>query len=225
MKSIETKPRGERLTIGVLAGWQVYWSATHLNFLMPLYRGIYTAVKEYGCNLMLACGIDPPEGWRNIHPAWPVFSPDDDFVPIGPWNTDGLIIVHPLLTDQRIQYMNHLVSSGHPVVFVGAAAGPPAVAMDNEGGISQVIAHLVDHGHHRIAFISGQPEDHFGDSGERLRAYHQNVRHFGLADDPRLVAAGSHSIEGGERAMQQILDSGSAFTAVVASNDESAFGA
>jgi geranylgeranyl diphosphate synthase type I len=43
--------------------------------------------------------------------------------------------------------------------------------------------------------------------------------------DPHFIAYGYHGIDGGQRAMQRILSAGVAFTAVLASNDESAIGA
>ena len=64
-----------------------------------------------------------------------------------------------------------------------------------------------------------------GDTGERLRAYHDAVERHGLLADPRLVAWGRHLYEGGYVAMREILASGASFTAVLASNDESALGA
>ncbi len=111
------------------------------------------------------------------------------------------------------------------MVYVGAADGGPAVGVDNEGGIRQAIAHLVEHGHRAIAFVAGQPMDSQGDSGDRLRAYWEAVREYGLVANPDLVAYGLHIFEGGQQAMRQILDSGVELTAVMASNDESALGA
>ena len=96
--------------------------------------------------------------------------------------------------------------------------------MDNEGGVRQAVEHLVKHGHRRIAFIAGDPLDH-GDSTFRLQAYRKAIEEFEADSDPRLVAYGYHYREGGRKAMEQILSAGIGFTAVVASNDVSAFGA
>ena len=49
--------RHGRPTIGVLAGWQFYWTATPLSYLNPIYRGIRLAAAELGCNLLLGCGM------------------------------------------------------------------------------------------------------------------------------------------------------------------------
>lgn len=212
-------------TVGVLAGWQVYETVIPVSFLDPVLRGIRTAARERGCNLLLACGMGPAASLSGSRPAWPALSSESDFVPVGPWNTDGLIVVNPLLAESRSCYIRELVAKGFPLVFVGSAEGTPAVVFDNAGGIRQALAHLVEHGHRRIAFIAGQPRDLTGDSGDRLRAYRSFVQEHDLADDPRLIAYGFHVVEGGYRAMQELLDAGVSFTAVLASNDESAVGA
>ncbi len=92
---------GDRRTIGVLAGWQLrgqlYGRVARRNFPDSLLRGIHAAARDYQCNLLVACGISAPTSPTATRPAWPVPSPDTSFVPVGPWNTDGLIVVHPLL--------------------------------------------------------------------------------------------------------------------------------
>ncbi len=213
-------------TVGVLAGWQFYRTATSLNYLNPLYSGIRAAARDYGCNLLLGCGMGATGHPRDpLRPAWPVLLPDTDFVPIGPWNTDGLIVANPLESAARSRYLQDLRAAGHPIVFVGGGEAGPTIVADNQGGILQAIKHLVEHGHRRIAFLAGNPQDFEGDAGERLRAYRKAIPVYGLADDPALMANGMHSYDGGLTAMQELLDRGVPFTAVLASNDESAMGA
>lgn len=218
--------RHARTTIGVLAGWQYYWTATPLSYLSPIYRGIRLAAAELGCNLLLGCGMGASASVEDLlRPAWPVPSPEVDFVPIGPWNTDGLILVNPLHSAPRSRYVQELIAGGHPVVFVGSGERGPTILADNAGGILQAMRHLVEHGHQRIAFIAGSLEDMEGDSGDRLRAYQAALRTFDLVDDPSLLAYGNHTFSSGYAAMQQILSAGLPFSAALASNDESALGA
>lgn len=214
-----------RPTIGVLAGWQVYETVIPVSFLDPVLRGIRAAARETGCNILLACGMGPAKNPLGIRPAWPLVSPDSDFVPVGPENTDGLIVVNPLLLPERAHYVHELTAGGFPVVFVGGAEGSLAVKIDNAGGIRQALEHLLEHGHRRIAFIAGHPQDMTGDTGERLAAYQAFIEEHSLPCDSRLIAYGFHIVEGGYRAMREILQRRVPFTAVVASNDESAVGA
>ncbi|MFN2290482.1 MAG: substrate-binding domain-containing protein [Anaerolineae bacterium] len=218
--------RHGRPTIGVLAGWQFAWTATPLSYLEPIFQGACLASQDLSCNLLLGCGMGPWTGQgESLRAAWPLSSPESDFVPIGPWNTDGLIAVSPLHSQARSNYLQDLIAAGYPVVFVAAGERGPTIVADNRSGLLEAMRHLVEHGHQRIAFIAGSPEDMEGDTGERLRAYHEAVEVHDLPADPDLVAWGQHRYDGGYRAMRQVLASGVSFTAVQASNDESALGA
>lgn len=218
--------RHGRSTIGVLAGWQFYRTATNLSYLAPIYRGISKAAQDLGCNLLLGCGMGPSASPTDpLKPAWPVPSPDQDFVPIGEWNTDGLIVAIPLHSQARSVYVQNLIEMEHPILFIGSGETGPTIVADNSGGILEAMHHLFQHGHRKIAFIAGSQDDMKGDTGERLRAYHHFCKSNNLSRDPRLVAYSQHIYSGGYLAMQQILTSGCEFTAIMASNDESALGA
>jgi signal transduction histidine kinase/DNA-binding LacI/PurR family transcriptional regulator/DNA-binding response OmpR family regulator len=213
-------------TIGVLAGWQFYRTATNLSYLAPVFRGIGRAAQDLGCNLLLGCGIGPSASPADpMRPAWPVQSAEADFVPIGPWNTDGIIIANPLHDSTRSRYVQELIAQGHPILFVGSGEAGPTIVADNRGGILEAMGHLVEHGHRQVAFIAGTVEDMNGDSGERLRAYQAALELYNLDKNPRLIVHGRHVYDGGYAAMREILAGGVPFTAVLASNDESALGA
>jgi hypothetical protein len=54
-------------TIGVLAGWQFYRTATNIGYLVPIFKGISRAAELLGGNVLLGCGMgasasptDPP---------------------------------------------------------------------------------------------------------------------------------------------------------------------
>lgn len=219
-------PRHGRPTIGVLAGWQVYWTPSPYSYLIPIFRGIRLAARQQDCNVLFACGIgsstDPSDRPR---PAWPAMSPDSDFVPVGPWNTDGLIVINPLLSPARSRYIQELQRAGTPIIFIGKGEAGATIAADNQGGIHQGIEHLADHGHQQIAFLAGSAGDMEGDSGERLSAYQAAVQTYGLEPSPDLIVYGDHTFSGGYRAMQELLARYIPFSALMASNDESALGA
>lgn len=217
---MKTSPK----TIGFLPGWPAYDGVRMDPFLKSIIAGVRKAAFMNGCNLMIACGVNQIPGTRSLRTAWPIQSPDCDFVPVGHWNTDGLIILAPLRSEERGGYIRRLMEDGFPVIYIGSGEDGPSIQIDNESGIRQSVEHLVKHGHRRIAFLAGDPLD-LGDSAARLRAYRAALEEFEAEFDPRLVANGLHNQEYGRKAMEQILASGSAFTAVVASNDSSAFGA
>jgi diguanylate cyclase (GGDEF)-like protein len=211
--------------IGVLAGWSTLEGTAPDYYRAAVIRGIQSAARIRKCHLMLSWGMARiTETADHIYPAWPAVSPETDFVPVGPWNTDGLIIFTPLRNESRSSYIQELISAGHPVIFVAAGEKGPTIAVDNEKGIRQAVAHLVYHGHRNIAFIAGAPLDK-GDSEARLQGYYSAMTEYKLDVDCKRIAQGWHTVSGGYKAMQEILDSGSTFTAVVASNDNSAIGA
>lgn len=217
--------RDQRPTIGILAGWQFYRTATNLSYLAPLFRGASRAAQDLACNLLLGCGIGPSASPADpFRPAWPFPSSEHDFIPVGPHNTDGLIIANPLHSKDRSNYVQGLISSRFPVLFIGSGEDGPTIMTDNATGILEAMRHLVDHGHRQIAFIAGTEDDLEGDTGDRLRAYQSACQQYGLDQNPELVAFGRHVFDGGSLAMQQIIASGANFTAVLASNDESALG-
>ena len=215
----------DRPTIGVLPAWSPLIDNTPDRYLAEILEGIQSAARLKQCHLMLAWGIR--QGTieaADMFPSWPVVSADSDFVPVGPWNTDGLIVLVPIRNEARSRYLQDLINQGFPVVYVATGENGPTIAAGNESGIHQAMEHLVEHGHRRIAFIAGDPYDK-GDSESRLQAYHSAVVEFGLATDPQLVAQGWHTDPGGYTALKKLLESKVGFTAVVANDDRSAIGA
>ena len=217
-------PLSSRPTLGFLSTWSVYQGATIDSYTHTLFQGICAAAREHDCNLLLGCGISLPNSPRASRTAWAVSDARVDFVPVGPWNCDGLIVIPDDLSDAQYAYIQGLLCSGFPIIFTTSERPGPLVAVDNASGIRHAFEHLLQHGHRRIAFIAGK-SGHGGDSAERLAAYRQAAREAGIPEDPRLIAFGEHRREDGRLAMQQILDAGASFTALLASNDLSCLGA
>lgn len=215
-----------RPTIGVLAGWQFYRTATNLSYLKPIYTGIRAAAQHLGCNAFFGCGIGASASPGDpIRSAWPFSAPDVDYVPINSSNTDGLIILTPLHSSERSQYIQNLRAEGFPILFLGSGERGPTVSVDNSGGVFTAIEHLVQHGHRKIAFLAGSMDDMQGDTGERLRAYQAALTYYGLEGDPKSVIFGRHVFDGGYAGIKKMIKEGNSFTAVLASNDEMALGA
>lgn len=216
--------RHSRFTIGFLSTWSVYEGTAIDDYTHALLVGIRAAARDHDCNLLIGCGMSLPGSPLASHTAWAVPGAEMDFIPVGPWNTDGLIIIPDDLTDSQFAYVQDLIHSGYPVILTTAEKPGPGVAVDNAGGIRQAFEHLIQHGHRQIAFIAGK-NGRGGDSAERLAAYREALRDAGMDEDERLIAFGEHRRENGRAAMQQIINSGAAFSAILASNDLSGIGA
>lgn len=211
-------------TLGFISAWPIYQGTTIDRYAHSLIQGISAAAHEAGCSLLLGCGFSVTGNSPQRRSFWPVSGPGVDFVPVGPWNTDGLIIVPDELTENQLQYVRDLQATGFPVVFTTPEGPGPLVKVDNSLGIWQAFTHLMEHGHRQIAFIAGNANGR-GDSRERLAAYREALTDAGLPIDERLIAFGEHRRESGAAAMRQILTSGAPFSAVIASNDLSCLGA
>ncbi len=135
---------------------------------------------------------------------------------------DGIILtpLSPVIDDYE-QLKN--LTKGMPFVQVGAPLGTnlPSVIYDQAQGARLATQHLIDLGHTLIAEISGP-----------LWNYDAYDRHQGwlatLADhdlDPSLSIESDFTIDGGYRAMNQLLDTGCTFSAAFIANDIMAFGA
>jgi diguanylate cyclase (GGDEF)-like protein len=212
----------DRPTIGILAGWSPHEGGIPHRYLSTVVLGLQSAALTRQCHLLIGWGVGRVDTAN--YPAWPEISPEVDFVPVGPWNTDGLIVFAPLRSPDRSRYLQNLMSEGHPVLFIAPGENGPTISVNNQQGIRQAISHFVEHGHRQIAFIAGTPGE-MGDTESRLAAFQTAMAENGLDVDPRLVAWGWHREFEGYKAMSDIIATGVPFTAVMASNDNCAIGA
>jgi DNA-binding LacI/PurR family transcriptional regulator len=116
-----------------------------------------------------------------------------------------------------------------PMVSVGTQVpGSPSVGIDEAAAATSAINHLLHLRHERIGLISGTADDaRFGfvSSAARRRGAERALAAAGRPLDPRLVADGSHGLEGGAAAMAKLLSRSTLPTAVFAESDELAIGA
>src|SRR5262245_23155559 len=136
-------------TLGFISTWPIYQGRTIDRYAHTLILGISVAANEWGCHLLLGCGFSASVNSPQRHSFWPVPGLEVDFVPVGPWNTDGLIIVPADLSEDQSHYVRDLLASGFPIVFTTPEGPGPVVAVDNTFGIRQAFTHLLKHGHRR----------------------------------------------------------------------------
>lgn len=131
-----------------------------------------------------------------------------------------------MTSEMDVGLIRELSRRGVPIVFMDVGqVGPKMshVSIDYANGIHQAVDHLVELGHKRIAFISGPLDLH--SARTRRQAFIEGMRRHGLTPDPRLIREGTHTAEGGEKAMGALLRLKRHPTAVAASNDWTAIGA
>jgi DNA-binding LacI/PurR family transcriptional regulator len=135
---------------------------------------------------------------------------------------DGALVDGLVLPPERIA---RFVAEGFPIVCLDRdieSSAVPLVQVDNRLGGLFAVDHLVGLGHSRIAHVSGPLGLRI--SHDRLAGYHEGLYEAGIDEDPRLVAEGRFTEEGGYEAMGALLEAAPDLTAVFAANDLSAIG-
>jgi DNA-binding LacI/PurR family transcriptional regulator len=140
-----------------------------------------------------------------------------------PQHVDGVLLVS-LHGDDPLPEI--LRTRGLPVVLGGrppSGYGGAYIDVDNVGGATAGVAHLVAGGRKRIATISG-PRD-MGAGQDRLAGYRAALAAAGLEEDPGLLVEGDFSEVSGLQAMRSLLACHPDLDAVFAANDLMAIGA
>ncbi len=142
--------------------------------------------------------------------------------PIGWERMDGFVVI---LNAADRDYVAALCATGKPVVLISQMQPGlecPVVAPDNRTGVQTAVAHLIGHGHRRIAFAGHVAQD---DIRERYEAYRDALTEHGIEPDPRLLFDSNDAIEsGGGRAAAAMIEAGLPSTAVLCGTDFNAIG-
>jgi LacI family transcriptional regulator len=144
---------------------------------------------------------------------------------------EGLMtIANWLLFD--ISVLETMTEHQVPTIVIGRDCNLPtirAVSVDNEQGGRSAIEHLYKLGHREIAIIRGPHR--LGDSKLRWKGIQKFAQKAKLKLDPALtmvlpdIAESSSSFDGGRRLISELIQSGKTFTAIVAFDDNAAYGA
>ncbi len=135
---------------------------------------------------------------------------------------DGVIVLAGRLGDAALVSL----AQNLPVVVTGRSLQAPGLLslnFDNFEGGRLATHHLLQLGHRRIAFITG--DTRHPDARERQRGYRAALEAAGIAPDPALVVPGQYTEDSGRLAVERLLDSRVPFSAIFAANDQMAFGA
>jgi len=179
-------------------------------FFPPIIRGAEEAARERGYELVLCNTDDDPERERASLRV------------LRERQADGLLIATSRMADATLASVRR---ERFPFVLVNRGsrvAEDPAVEVNNARAAAEIVAHLVDLGHTRIAHVAGPLSTTTG--AERAAGYREALRGHGLPADAALVAeAVSYSEDAGHVAAMCLL--AVAPTAIFAANDLLALGA
>ncbi|MDF1500068.1 MAG: LacI family DNA-binding transcriptional regulator [Anaerolineales bacterium] len=135
---------------------------------------------------------------------------------------DGIVVIRTRLEDERIAY---LAERGFPFVAFGRTTldlDYPYIDEDGEAGTYELILHLAQLGHERIAYIAAPQHLTFGYN--RLKGYKRALDDTGLVYHPEYVEVGDLTRRGGSAAAEKLLAKPLPPTAIVAANDLMALG-
>ncbi|WP_291014621.1 substrate-binding domain-containing protein [Hydrogenophaga sp.] len=135
---------------------------------------------------------------------------------------DGIIVLTGRLTDTALKSVAKRV----PTVVTGRSVKAPglfSLNFENAEGGRLATQHLIDSGHRKIAFISGDPRH--PDATQRLMGYRAALEQAGIPFKPELVVQGEYNEASGVQAVSTLMANRQKFTALFAANDQMAIGA
>ena len=135
---------------------------------------------------------------------------------------NGVVLSRMRLHDWHVQYL-----AGTDLPFVSMErsldkSDHPSVEVDSQAGFKKLVAYLAGKGHRRIAYIGGQRELKI--QADRLGGYKKALEAAGIAFDPKLVAEGDTTRQGGYQAAARLLALDPLPTAITCINDLTAIG-
>jgi LacI family transcriptional regulator len=177
----------------------------------PIIRRIERTLTEQGYIAILADSDNKPKNEKAIVESFKSR------------NVDGLILA---TAHRRDTLVSTCVEENIPLVLVNRTIDTHAVTAvinDDEHGIGLAVSHLLELGHHSIAYIGGPQDTTTGH--DRYIAFRRLLRaeKFRSHSDLILNCKAFTEVEG-HRGFLTILDKGRPFTAVVAANDLLALG-
>ncbi len=136
----------------------------------------------------------------------------------------GAIVV-PSMVERPVAGALEFVSAGKPLVYLGRWPNDieaDGVRIDYDEAARIAVRHLVELGHHRIAYVEGAPRL---EGFSMLPAYRDALASAGIARDRSLVRMRDEPSElAGQNAIEALVAENTAFSAVFVRNDVTAIG-
>jgi LacI family transcriptional regulator len=180
-------------------------------FFSEFIAGLGDETAQYPFDLLISIAPPGEEPERHIYQNW-----------VQGHKVDGFILTHLHLDDWRVQYLTQqgfkfaaLESTMHGFNF-------PRVEVNRQGGMVELIHHIVEKNFHRIAYLGGPVELKIQE--DQFRGYLQGLENAGIPYDPSLVTTGDLTSSGGYLVTKRMLSIPDPPDAIVCVNDETAFG-
>jgi LacI family transcriptional regulator len=181
-------------------------------FFGPVVRGAETTARKAGYRVLI-CNSE-----NNL-------SLERDYVTdLVAHRVEGLIVAP--VGDRSRTHLNRLVHQNFPLVLIDRhidSVACDSVTLDNVDAARRLVAHLLEMGHRRIAFVTDA--DDVSTGRERLQGLKLALAAGGVEFEPDLIFRTTTDQVGGYRAVQQVLRLKDRPTAIFAVNNMTAVGA
>jgi LacI family transcriptional regulator len=135
---------------------------------------------------------------------------------------DGLVVMAPPV---EATYLDDVADAGVPTVVVHGRTDLPGMSFvdaDNYDAVVQLLQYIMELGHERIGFVTG--DLNVLNATDRLRAYRDTLAEARLPADETLIFRGDWTARAGYDALEYFLTLKERPTSVVCSNDHMAIG-
>jgi LacI family transcriptional regulator len=180
------------------------------EFYATVLRGIETKASQQGYQLLLCSTDEDPETEyakiQSLFSAW----------------IDGLILLSSRMSDDQL---SDICERTRPVVLINREFHHPNagnVVVDDFSGTYAAVNHLINRGHHTIAFLLGLP--YARSSQLRQQGFQAALKESGLPVEPSWQIHTDAHIESGYHSALQLLSDQPNITALVVYNDVRAAG-
>lgn len=184
-------------------------------YIIDMQNGILSACRDKGYELL-------------IHPcdATSATICDELIAMVKHSRLAGLVLTPPLSEDPTLLAALDDIDAHYVRIIAGdeskQSCGLTVLVNDRHGAVS-ITRHLIDLGHQRIGFISG--DEQHESTKERFAGFCDALKHANIKLKPEYVVDGRYSFESGVEGAKRLLAQTPRPTAIVACNDEIAAGA
>lgn len=191
------------------------------NYLTYIWLMIKKAVEELDCNLIVYEGksIKSKLGDDARHTIVYGF--------VDKSRIDGIIITSAISDELNEEELNNFLYryKGIPMVSMGRVVpNVPSILVDCKEGMKSAVKHLIeDHGHKKLAFVTGPKNN--DEAIERYQAYLEALEENNIKVDEDIIFEGNFNSQDGYRIMEDIIKKDIDYDAIVFSNDDMALGA
>lgn len=136
---------------------------------------------------------------------------------------DGII---NMPVDAEGGHLKAFQKTGKPIVLIDRkiqGVSCDSVLVDNEQAAADAVKLLYENGHRNIGIIGGPKE--ISTAQERMKGYFSELKNLDIPVRESLVVHGDYTIQGGVRAMEELVEKNPEMTAVFVTNYEMTMGA